>query len=122
MRRLSPRPTSAVMPSKCASSPCDAGCSAAQRSPLLQTWRPTTWPLKWPASAKTKAHALLGGEHSRTVAAPHDVGRVAGDPAVVADARTLTRASGSPACASRAGDPEARAGLAVSLAAEGRAC
>src|SRR5450756_1411424 len=46
-----------------------------------------------PPATKRKAHALLGGEYSRTVAAPHNVGRVAGDPAVVADARTLTHAA-----------------------------
>jgi len=35
-------PTSAVTPPKCLSSPCETGCSAAKRSPRLQTWRPTT--------------------------------------------------------------------------------
>src|SRR5450756_1786415 len=39
------------------------------------------------------AHALLGGEHARTVGAPHPRPGVGGDPAVVADAVTLAHAA-----------------------------
>src|SRR5665647_1401450 len=79
------------------------------------------------------AHALLGGEHARTVGAPHDARGVGGDPAVVARAPTLAHAArreqavlaheaqDAPPRGAHASDAQARPDLAVALAAERRA-
>src|SRR5665647_2193633 len=79
------------------------------------------------------AHALFGGEHARAVGAPHEVGGVGGDAAVVLDALALTstprreqavlahEAQHAPPRGAHAADAQARPDLAVALAGKRRA-
>ena len=76
------------------------------------------------------AHALLGGLHARAVGAPHEVGGVGGDAAVVLDALALPRsprgeqavlahqAQHAPPRGAHAADAQARPDHAVAFAGE----
>jgi len=76
------------------------------------------------------AHALVGGEHARAIGAPHHVGGVGGDGALVGGASPLAyttrreqavlthEGKHAPPRAAHPGDAQARPDHAVALAAE----